>query len=130
MPATASQVTQASAPAGQDSPRRMPSPVATPFPPLKRSQTGNRCPTSTPSAATTAISGPQCAAIRTAAAPLPPSSRRVSAASGFEPVRSTLVAPILPDPISRMSPCPTSRVRISPKGIDPSRYASANAAPR
>ena len=45
----------------------------------------------------------------------------VSAASPLLPVRSTLVAPILPEPISRTSPLPASRVSSSPNGIDPSR---------
>ncbi len=37
------------------------------------------------------------------------------------PVRSTLVAPILPEPMARMSGPPAARVRISPNGIEPSR---------
>ena len=45
----------------------------------------------------------------------------MSAASVLLPVRSTFVAPMLPEPISRMSPLPARRVRISPNGIDPSR---------
>ena len=48
--------------------------------------------------------GPQPCAINTAAAPLARSSSRVSAASPLLPVRRTLVAPILPEPIRRMSP--------------------------
>ena len=39
----------------------------------------------------------------------------------LRPVRSTFVAPILPEPIALISPSPASRVTISPKGIDPSR---------
>ncbi len=45
----------------------------------------------------------------------------VAAASPLRPVRSTLVAPILPEPIERMSGVPASRVRIKPNGIEPSR---------
>ena len=45
-------------------------------------------------------------AISTAAAPLAPSQTSVAAAAHFLPVRSTLVAPILPEPILRTSPAP------------------------
>ena len=44
----------------------------------------------------------------TAAAPLAPSQSKVAAAAHFLPVRSTLVAPILPEPILRTSPAPDS----------------------
>ena len=60
-------------------------------------------------------------ASRIAAVALRQSSSKVSAASHLRPVRSTLVAPILPEPILRRSPVPASRVSISPNGIDPSR---------
>jgi len=42
-------------------------------------------------------------------------------ALGEVPVRSTLVAPILPEPIRRMSPKPASRVTNRPNGIEPRR---------
>ena len=70
----------------------------------------------TPNPATSAISGPQALAIRTAAAPLAPSRISVAAASPLRPVRRTLVAPILPDPTLRISPSPAARVRI--KSLD------------
>ena len=60
------------------------------------------------------------APISTAAVPFSASRRRVSAASGLLPVRSTLVAPMLPDPMLRTSPCPASLVRMRPKGMEPS----------
>ena len=47
-------------------------------------------------------------AISTAAAPFAASSSSVAAASPLRPVRSTLVAPILPEPIWRRSPAPGS----------------------
>ena len=40
------------------------------------------------------------------------SSTSVAAARSFRPVRSTLVAPMLPEPIARRSPAPASRVRM------------------
>ena len=57
----------------------------------------------------------------TAAVAFRQSKMSVSAARGLLPVRSTLVAPMFPDPIFRTSPLPARRVRISPNGIDPSR---------
>ena len=59
-------------------------------------------------------------ATHTASAPLPASSTSVAAASPRRPVRSTFVAPILPDPIARTSPAPNARVSNRPKGIEPS----------
>ena len=57
----------------------------------------------------------------TAMAPLPLSSSNVAAAAGLLPVRNTLVAPILPDPIRRRSPSPITLVMTIPKGTDPRR---------
>ena len=51
----------------------------------------------------------------------------VAAARPLRPVRSTLVAPILPEPMARMSAVPASRVRISPNGIEPQKYPTASA---
>jgi hypothetical protein len=59
--------------------------------------------------------------ISIATTPFNPSSSKVAMASFLFPVRRTLVAPIFPDPISRISPYPPSFVRISPKGIEPRR---------
>jgi hypothetical protein len=56
-----------------------------------------------------------------AAAPFAPSSSSVAAAAGFEPVRSTFVAPMLPDPMSRRLPRPIARATMTPKGTDPIR---------
>ena len=50
----------------------------------------------------------QCASHR------PPQAR-------FPNTRSTFVAPILPEPMLRISPRPASRVSRRPKGIEPSR---------
>ena len=60
-------------------------------------------------------------AISAAAAPLPPSPTTVARARSRRPVRSTLVAPMLPDPSLRISPAPPRRVMITPNGIDPKR---------
>ncbi len=106
---------------GQASAASAPKPVATPLPPLKPSQTGNMWPKVAATAPTSAPSGANRPPIRAPAAPLPASSSRVAAASRLLPVRSTLVAPILPDPMSRISPSPAIRVRISPKGMEPIR---------
>ena len=62
-----------------------------------------------------------------AKAPLEPSSSRVAAASVLWPVRKTLVAPMLPEPMERRSPSPAKRVNPSPKGTDPIRYPTATA---
>jgi choline dehydrogenase-like flavoprotein len=73
-------------------------------------------------AASWAASSPRSQrAIRTAIPPLAASSTRVAAAAPLLPVRSTLVAPILPDPIWRRSPRPMARVMTMPKGIEPRR---------
>ena len=64
----------------------------------------------------------RCCAIRTAAVPLSMSPSNVAAASPLLPVRSTLVAPILPEPMVRMSGAagePASAT--TPNGIEPSR---------
>src|SRR5262249_846130 len=45
----------------------------------------------------------------------------VAAAIPLRPVRSTLVAPILPEPMARMSAVPASRVRINPNRGGPQR---------
>jgi len=45
----------------------------------------------------------------------------VAAARPLRPVRSTLVAPILPEPIERRSCVPASLVSTRPNGIEPSR---------
>ena len=91
-------------PTGQAMASRTPSVVATPLPPLKSSHTGATWPTTTQPAAITAMSGPKRWAMTTATAPLPPSSSSVSAAAALLPVRSTLVAPMLPEPMRRRSP--------------------------
>jgi lambda repressor-like predicted transcriptional regulator len=65
---------------------------------------------------------------RTAKVPLSASPTSVAAASPLRPVRSTLVAPILPEPMERMSRVPASRVMINPNGIEPQRYPNSNAA--
>ena len=63
-----------------------------------------------------------CDALKgTAAVPFSISPISVAAAKLLRPVRSTLVAPMLPDPTARMSPVPASLVRISPNGIEPTR---------
>jgi hypothetical protein len=51
--------------------------------------------------------------------PFRQSRTSVAAASGLLPVRRTLVAPMLPEPMSRMSPLPARRVSSRPKGMEP-----------
>ena len=67
--------------------------------PSRRSRRAGRCRATAASASSRA------------AVPLAMSSSRVAAARPLRPVRSTLVAPILPEPICRRSPAPVSRVR-------------------
>ena len=120
--ATTSQVAQQASPTRQSSAIIVPRKVATPLPPRNPSQTGNRCPRKEHSAATCAASSPTSArASSTATAPLAPSSSNVAAAAPLLPVRSTLVAPMLPDPMARKSPRPNARVTSTPKGIEPRR---------
>ena len=57
----------------------------------------------------------------TAAVPFRASQTSVAAAKSLRPVRSTLVAPILPEPIARISCVPASRVMMRPNGIVPAR---------
>ena len=109
------------APIGHDRPHITPSVVAMPLPPLKASHTGNMWPSTAPAAAPTAASSPTWAAINTGTAPFKASSSKVPAASPLPPVRNTLVAPIFPEPIVRMSPNPAARVSSRPNGIEPSR---------
>jgi len=63
----------------------------------------------------------KCAASKTAVVPLSASHSKVAAARPLRPVRSTLVAPILPEPMVRTSGPPAARVSSSPNGIEPSR---------
>src|SRR5487761_526710 len=119
--ATTSHVAIVARATGRLKARRTPAEVATPLPPLKPSHTGKRWPSTAASAATAANSGPKPRATATATAPLPASRMSVAAANPLRPVRSTLVAPILPEPIRLTSPKPASRVRINPNGIEPSR---------
>ena len=100
----------------------MPILVATPLPPLKPSHGGNMWPSTAPAAAAAAGTGPHIRLKASAGAkPFRASSSRVAAASFLLPVRSTLVAPILPEPTLRMSPSPAARVSSRPNGIEPSR---------
>ena len=57
----------------------------------------------------------------TATVPFSRSSSSVAAASPLRPVRSTLVAPMLPEPILRTSPRPAACVSSRPNGMEPSR---------
>ena len=59
------------------------------------------------------------AAPDTATVPLRASQTSVAPARSRRPVRSTLVAPMLPEPISRISRRPASRVMSNPNGTDP-----------
>ena len=120
--AVSAQVAQAIRPNGQFSAITVPRNVATPLPPLKRSQMGKQWPKkAAPPARIAAVSPPKWRASRTAMAPLPESSSSVASAAPLLPVRSTLVAPMLPEPIWRRSPRPRARVMTRPKGTEPRR---------
>ena len=115
-----SHTTAKTRPIGQARPSATPIKVATPLPPRKRSQIGRQCPTTAARPAQCSVPGQIARAISTTAAPLARSSSNVAAASPLRPVRSTLVAPVPPDPISCRFPAPAMRVRITPNGIEPS----------
>ena len=61
-----------------------------------------------------------------ARAPLEKSKSSVKKAANLFPVRKTLVAPILPDPIFRKSPSPSNFAIRIPNGIEPRRYPNAH----
>src|SRR5678815_5341180 len=104
--AMTSQTSVSARPSGQCSANTMPAPVATPLPPLNPWNTGQQCPTNTAIAAAGTVhhgastSGATWIAANVATNPLTPSPSSVSSAAGLLPVRSTLVAPGLPEPYS------------------------------
>src|SRR5215471_16006000 len=88
--------------------RNTPSPVATPLPALNFNHTGKQCPMTASAAAAATIhevpSSPvNHRATNTAAAPLNASSASVTMPAAFPALRETLVAPVPPLPIARMS---------------------------
>ena len=92
------------------------------MPPRNLSQTGYMWPRIAPAAAASAVGGPNNHHAKTiASVAFSASSASVAAASPLRPVRRTLVAPMLPEPIERKSPAPASFVSTSPKGMDPSK---------
>src|SRR5215468_9854137 len=102
--AIARKITSSTAPSSHDSAKQTPAAVATPLPPAKRWKIGNKCPRNTASAAPAVASDaspqlvPSLVASQTASQPLIPSPASVSTAADLLPVRSTFVAPGLPDP--------------------------------
>jgi hypothetical protein len=100
-----------------------PTAVATPLPPRNPNQTGKTWPSTAAHAAAPSQSGSYVTAcIRsTASVPFPTSRSIVRVASRFPDVRSTFVAPALPEP-SRLTSTPrNTRTRTTAKEIDPSR---------
>ena len=94
-------------PTGQASASRTPSAVATPLPPRKREPDREHMPEDRPRR--TRPAPPPFPTPRRSAPPRRPCRHRrpgSAAASALLPVRRTLVAPILPEPIWRMSPMP------------------------
>ena len=120
-------------PTGQARPSSMPSPVATAFPPFQPSHTGQMWPArAARPAATTQPSTPQSGAWRpagvssqrastTARVPLSTSTRNTTRAGPLPTTRSTLVAPVEPEPWVRMSMPASQRPASQPLGIEPSR---------
>src|SRR5690606_26733485 len=97
--AISSQTAQKISATGHDRASNEPIITATPLPPLKPSQTGKQWPRIAPMAATMAASSPQSwRASRIGTAALAASRTSVAAATDLLPVRSTLVAPMLPEP--------------------------------
>ena len=114
---------QAARPAGQASASVRPRKVATPLPPRKpqpdREEVAEEGGEARDHRRRLAGERPGDAAPPTA--PLPASRSSVAAAAALLPVRSTLVAPMLPEPMARRSPRPSARVISTPNGIEPSR---------
>lgn len=121
---------------GQHVAKSKPHAEATPLPPLNFSQTGNMCPRiAAKPAKNEAIcdvedtmpkiqysdEGANFNANHEAIAALKMSNSMVKRAKVLLPVRKTLVAPILPEPILRISPYPAMRVTNKPKGIEPNK---------
>jgi hypothetical protein len=117
-------------PTGQARPSSMPSPVATALPPFQPSHTGQMWPArAARPAATTQPSLPEpppwgssrARASSTAAVPLSTSIRNTTRAGPLPTTRSTLVAPVEPEPSWRRSTPASQRPASQPAGIDPSR---------
>ena len=102
--------------------------VATPFPPLNFNQIGKICPNIAKELIKIIIKKYSKLLIykfvikNTGKNPFNISSKRVHIAKYFFPVLNTLVAPMLPDPISLTSCFINTFVIIKPKGTDPHRY--------
>ena len=118
---TTIQIRAAITPTGNERTNITPYVVATPFPPLNLSHKGNMCPSTTANAAATAQSGPQNdEAIKVAAEPFPMSKTKVAPARPLFPVRSMLVAPMLPEPIFLGSVVFVILLRSKPNETEPS----------
>src|SRR5215471_1403041 len=88
--------------------RKTPNPVATPLPALNFNHTGKQCPTTANTAAAAMIqevpaSSVNHRATNTADAPFIASSASVTTPATFPALRETLVAPVPPLPVSRIS---------------------------
>ena len=106
----------------KDKANNIPKYVATPFPPLNFSHTGNKCPKKTNNEEKRINSGKYCFVIIMTTYPFKTSRVRVIAAKYLFPVLKTLVAPIFPDPISLTSFPVKIFVKSKPKGIEPIKY--------
>jgi len=120
--ATISQIIMDINPDNKERQSKTPKKLATPLPPRNFNQIGNICPRITNMDVKKVISGPKYSfESQTTIIALPESNIRVSAARPRFPLRNTFVAPILPEPILRMSSLPKNLVINSPNGIDPRR---------
>src|ERR1043166_8868073 len=111
--------------AGTEIPRKAPSPVATPLPPLNRKKTEKQCPAMAAKAAVPITAGLlwlSREAIATDAQPFPASRISVAAPATYPADRRTLVAPVFPLPVKRISLPRLQRYIKNPKGIEPSKY--------
>ena len=103
------------------SPSNTPAEVATPFPPLKFSHGEKIWPATAANPVSTDPVSPACrnsAANQTASHPLSASKVKTRYPHFFPKIRPTLVAPILPLPLARMS-TPLVRANQNPHGRDP-----------
>ena len=100
-----------------------PKAVATPLPPLKPKKTGQMWPTQAAIAMSPSQNGvtPSAYAPQTGSIPFRTSKIKTATAAPLPPIRSTLVAPGFPEPLSRGSGNPAMRQTRMALEIEPQR---------
>src|SRR5699024_1830365 len=102
-----------------------PKAVATPFPPLNPKKTGQMCPRQAAMAIKPSQKGltPNSYAPQTGNIPFRTSKISTATAAPLPPIRNTLVAPGLPEPLVRGSGSPHKRQTRMALEMEPQRYA-------